>query len=74
MVVSGRAHDYLQDSAPREQPGGAARIWGLNIVYEDNEVRNFRTLLANLKGAVTGWPEERRAPTSSSPRSSSPTS
>jgi uncharacterized protein (TIGR00661 family) len=33
------------------------RIWGLTIVYEDNEVRSFRTVLSNLAGAVTGgWP------------------
>ena len=52
VVVSGRAHDYLKQ---RESDRlGVKRIWGLTIVYEDNEVRNFRTLFQNLKGAVAG--------------------
>ena len=37
------------------------KIWGYSIVYEDNEVQTFRTLLENLKGAVTGWPQNIRA-------------
>jgi uncharacterized protein (TIGR00661 family) len=38
------------------------RIWGLSIVYEDNEVRNFRTVLSNLTGAALGgWPRNVRA-------------
>jgi uncharacterized protein (TIGR00661 family) len=60
VVVSGRAHDYLKQ---RESDHlGVSRIWGLSIVYEDNEVRNFRTVFQNLKGAVTGgWPQNVRA-------------
>jgi uncharacterized protein (TIGR00661 family) len=55
VVVSGRAHDYLK--ARERDRLGVNRIWGLTIVYEDNEVRNFRTVLSNLAGAVTGgWP------------------
>jgi uncharacterized protein (TIGR00661 family) len=55
VVVSGRAHDYL--AARQRDRLGVNRIWGLTIVYEDNEVRNFRTVLSNLAGAVTGgWP------------------
>ncbi|HET7752331.1 MAG TPA: MJ1255/VC2487 family glycosyltransferase [Anaeromyxobacteraceae bacterium] len=55
VVVSGRAHDYLK--AREGDHLGVNRIWGLTIVYEDNEVRNFRTVLQNLKGAVAGgWP------------------
>ena len=55
VVVSGRAHDYLK--ARERDRLGVNRIWGLHIVYEDNEVRNFRTVLSNLKDAVTGgWP------------------
>jgi uncharacterized protein (TIGR00661 family) len=56
VVVSGRAHDYLKT---RESDRlGVNRIWGLTIVYEDNEVRNFRTAFQNLRGAVTGgWPQ-----------------
>jgi len=61
VVVSGRAHDYLKSIETDRL--GVNRIWGLSIVYEDNQVRNFRTLLANLKGALVegGWPENIRA-------------
>jgi uncharacterized protein (TIGR00661 family) len=61
VVVSGRAHDYLK--AIETERLGVNRIWGLSIVYEDNHVRNFRTMLANLKGALVegGWPENIRA-------------
>jgi uncharacterized protein (TIGR00661 family) len=69
VVVSGRAHDYLQKRATelRQRDAGAEhlhvkRIWGLTIVTEDNEVRNFRTLVANVKGAVRGgWPANIKA-------------
>jgi uncharacterized protein (TIGR00661 family) len=69
VVVSGRAHDYLaKRAAELSQPEGIAdplhvkRIWGLTIVTEDNEVRNFRTLLQNLKGATLGgWPQNVKA-------------
>lgn len=55
VVVSGRAHDYLK--ARERDRLGVRRIWGLSIVYEDNEVRSFKTLLANVKGAALGgWP------------------
>ena len=64
VVVSGRAHDYLAKRAfagEGPHPGGqiqVKKIWGFTIVTEDNEVRNFRTLLQNLKGALTGgWPQ-----------------
>ena len=61
VVVSGRAHDYLKTIETDRL--GVNRIWGLSIVYEDNQVRNFRTLLANVKGALMkgGWPENIRA-------------
>ena len=52
VVVSGRAHDYLK--AREHDRLGVNRIWGLSIVYEDNEVRHLRTILSNLKGAFTG--------------------
>src|SRR3990172_1142229 len=60
VVVSGRAHDYLKR---RESDRlGVNRIWGFTMVYEDNEVQSFRTVLQNLKGAVTGgWPRNVRA-------------
>ncbi|MFL5422873.1 MAG: MJ1255/VC2487 family glycosyltransferase [Myxococcales bacterium] len=59
VVVSGRAHDYLSKKIGPHLD--VKKIWGLTIVTEDNEVRNFKTLLENLKGAVTGWPENIRA-------------
>lgn len=60
VVVSGRAHDYLAKRAGEHL--AVKKIWGFTIVTEDNEVRKFRTLLANLKGAFTGgWPENIRA-------------
>jgi uncharacterized protein (TIGR00661 family) len=59
VVVSGRAHDYLVKRASERLQ--VQKIWGLNIVYEDNEVSNFRTVLANLKGAVSGMPKNVRA-------------
>ncbi|HEX3696596.1 MAG TPA: glycosyltransferase family protein [Polyangia bacterium] len=66
VVVSGRAYDYLQARAKEAglrlgHGPQVKRIWGYSIVYEDNEVDNFRTLLANVKGAVHGWPENVRA-------------
>jgi uncharacterized protein (TIGR00661 family) len=56
VVVSGRAHDYLK--AREHDRLGVNRIWGLSIVYEDNEVSSFRTVLANLRGGLIGggWP------------------
>jgi uncharacterized protein (TIGR00661 family) len=59
VVVSGRAYDYLVKRANEHL--AVRKIWGYSIVYEDNEVSSFRTLLANLKGAITGWPENVRA-------------
>src|SRR5512138_2360625 len=60
VVVSGRAHDYLK--ARESDHLGVNRIWGLTIVYEDNEVQNFRTVLRNVAGAVAGgWPRNVRA-------------
>ena len=56
VVVSGRAHDYLAKRANDHLQ--VKKIWGFTIVTEDNEVRNFRTLLENDKGALTGgWPQ-----------------
>jgi uncharacterized protein (TIGR00661 family) len=56
VVVSGRAHEYLAKRAHDHLQ--VKKIWGFTIVTEDNEVRNFRTLLENVKGALTGgWPQ-----------------
>ena len=48
----------------RSGPASSSRcskIWGYTLVYEDNEVQTFAPLLQNLKGAVTGWPQNMRA-------------
>src|SRR5437868_1874994 len=58
VVVSGRAHDYLAKRASDHLQ--VKKIWGFTIVTEDNEVRNFRTLLENVKGALTGGSSGRR--------------
>ena len=57
--MSGRAYDYLNARASEHL--AVKKIWGYSIVYEDNEVQNFRTLLQNVKGALTGWPTNVRA-------------
>jgi uncharacterized protein (TIGR00661 family) len=59
VVVSGRAYDYLKGRASAHL--AVKKIWGYSLVYEDNEVQNFKTLLQNVKGAVTGWPQNVRA-------------
>ncbi len=60
VVVSGRAYDYLAKRAGEHL--AVKKIWGLTIVAEDNEVSNFRTLLENAKGAITGgWPQNVKA-------------
>jgi len=59
VVVSGRAYDYLKTRASERL--AVEKIWGYSIVYEDNEVKNFKTLLANVKGALRGWPHNVRA-------------
>src|SRR5205085_6786686 len=55
VVVSGRAYDYLQKRASENL--AVRKIWGYTLVYEDNEVDTFKTAARNLKGALTGWPE-----------------
>lgn len=52
IVVSGRARDYL---AKRFE--NVHNIWGFTIQYEGNSVKKFDTVLENLKGALTGWPQ-----------------
>jgi uncharacterized protein (TIGR00661 family) len=51
IVVSGRAREYLA-----RHFANVHRIWGLTINYGGNRVRNVRTVLQNLSGAVSGWP------------------
>ncbi|MDX2019082.1 MAG: glycosyltransferase family protein [Deltaproteobacteria bacterium] len=59
VVVSGRAYDYLQKRASEHLR--VKKIWGYTLVYEDNEVQNWKTVTANLKGAMSGWPQNVRA-------------
>jgi uncharacterized protein (TIGR00661 family) len=59
VVVSGRAYDYLKTRASEHL--AVRKIWGYTLVYEDNEVQKFRTLLENARGALSGWPENVRA-------------
>jgi uncharacterized protein (TIGR00661 family) len=56
IVVSGRAREYLA-----RQFANVHRIWGLTLNYGGNNVRNIRTIVQNLTGAVTGWPANVRA-------------
>jgi uncharacterized protein (TIGR00661 family) len=56
VVVSGRAREYLG-----RHFANVHRIWGLTLNYGGNRVRNFRTVLQNLTGAVSGWPGNVRA-------------
>lgn len=55
VVVSGRAQEYLA-----KRFANVHKIWGLTIAYEGNSVRNLQTFVQNVKGAVTGWPQNVR--------------
>jgi len=59
VVVSGRAYDYLHKRVSENL--AVRKIWGYTLVYEDNEVDAFKTAARNLKGALTGWPENIKA-------------
>jgi len=52
VVVSGRAYDFLSARFPNVH-----KIWGASIAYEDNAVNKLKTALQNVKGALTGVPE-----------------
>jgi uncharacterized protein (TIGR00661 family) len=56
VVVSGRTREYLA-----RHFANVHRIWGLTLNYGGNRVRNLRTVLQNVTGAVTGWPANVRA-------------
>src|SRR5512140_1193835 len=56
IVASGRAKDFLHTRFPNVHG-----IWGYTIAYEANEVRNWQTIVQNLKGAISGWPQNIRA-------------
>ncbi len=55
VVVSGRAYDFLSARFPNVH-----KIWGATIAYEDNAVSKLKTALQNVKGAVSGVPENVR--------------
>lgn len=55
IVVSGRARDYLA-----RRFANVHNIWGFTIQHEGNSVKKWQTLLQNLKGAVSGWPQNVR--------------
>ncbi|QDG53454.1 teichoic acid biosynthesis protein [Persicimonas caeni] len=55
LVASGRAVDYL-----RERFGDISEIWGLSMVMQDNEVKKRLTARHNLKGALSGFPDNVR--------------
>jgi uncharacterized protein (TIGR00661 family) len=59
VVVSGRAYDYLARRAGEHLR--VQKIWGYSLVYENNVVRNFKTALENVRGAIKGWPKNVRA-------------
>ena len=56
VVASGRAHDYLTQHFPQVR-----EILGFSLAYEDNAIRRWETVAQNLRGAVTGWPEQLRS-------------
>lgn len=52
LVASGRAVDYLE-----ERFGGVSKIWGLEMVLEDNEVKKRLTASHTVKSALSGLPD-----------------
>jgi uncharacterized protein (TIGR00661 family) len=58
VVVSGRAHDYLSQRASERLK--VDKIWGLTLVYEDNELQKWRSVVQNVKAAVSGLPKNVR--------------
>jgi len=52
VVVSGRAHDVLQNYFPRVH-----KIWGLNMTYRDNEFKVIHSIVSNIKQSLSGIPE-----------------
>lgn len=52
VMVSNRAYEFL-----RKRFEGVNRIWGLTMVYEDNEVQKRLTALENVASALSGLPE-----------------
>jgi uncharacterized protein (TIGR00661 family) len=59
VVVSGRAADYLARWS--SEVLSVKKIWGYTLAYQDNELQKWRTVVQNLKGALTGLPKNIRA-------------
>lgn len=59
VVVSGRAADYLAQRS--SEVLSVKKIWGYTLAYEDNQLKKWRTVVQNLKGALTGLPKNIRA-------------
>ena len=59
VVVSGRAADYLAQRG--SEVLSVKKIWGYTLAYEENELKKWRTVVQNLKGALTGLPKNIRA-------------
>ena len=59
VVVSGRAADYLAQRG--SEVLSVRKIHGYTLAYEDNQLLKWRTVVQNLKGALTGLPKNIRA-------------
>ena len=59
VVVSGRAHAYLEARASDVLK--VQKIWGYTLAYEDNELQKWRTVVQNVKGALGGLPSNIKA-------------
>ncbi len=59
VVVSGRAADYLAQRS--SEVLSVKKIWGYTLAYQDNQLKKWRTVVQNVKGALTGLPQNIRA-------------
>jgi len=59
VVVSGRAADYLAQRS--SEVLSVKKIWGYTLAYEENQLKKWRTVVQNLRGALTGLPKNIRA-------------
>ncbi|MBN2576586.1 MAG: teichoic acid biosynthesis protein [Deltaproteobacteria bacterium] len=55
VVVSGRAADYLAQRS--SEVLSVRKIHGYTLAYKDNQLRKWRTVVQNLKGALRGLPK-----------------
>lgn len=58
LVASGRAVDYLRERFGERS--AVSKIWGLSMVMADNEVKKRLTASHNLKGLLSGLPDNIR--------------